>query len=156
MPSDITFARLTEVPLATLSEHLNDPRLAEHMPLLTPGWDEERTRDWVEGKEEAWARDGLGHWAFLFGDRYVGWGGFEKEEGWDFALVLRPEDFGLGLPIASKAIAFARKDPRISTLIFRLATTRRARRALERLGARYAGEGQLMGATFLTYHLDVS
>lgn len=38
MTDGITFVRLPEVPLGALVAHMSDPRVAEHMPLLTGPW----------------------------------------------------------------------------------------------------------------------
>ena len=150
----LRFARLTEVPLGDLVAHMSDPRLREHMPLLTGAWGEAEARAFVAAKEAAWARDGLGHWAFLADGRYVGWGGFQKEGAeWDFGLVLRPQDFGLGQRITRAALDFARADPRIPFVTFLLPPSRRNLSALHRMGAQSAGRQDHSGATFLKYRL---
>lgn len=153
--SEITFARLTDINPVEIMDHMNDPRMAEHMPLLTPGWDEEAVAKFVSAKEAGWSRDGLGHWAFLSDGSYVGWGGFELTDGeWDFGLVLKPSRFGLGPQIARKAIDFARQDERIGYLVFLLAPTRRSVGALRRIGARALGETRFADQVFLKYRLD--
>jgi len=155
-PPDIAFARLTEVPLATLVAHMNDPRVATHLPLLTEPWDEGVAARFVAAKEARWRRDGLGHWAILAEGAYAGWGGFEREgEDWDFGLVLRAEAFGLAPAIARRALACARADPRIAAVTFLLAPSRRSLSALARLGARPCGEVEHAGARFAKYLLDV-
>ena len=136
---------------------MSDPRVAEHMPLLTMAWDRDVAAGFIARKEACWASDGLGHWAFLAGGRYVGWGGFQKEgEEWDFGLVLRPDAFGLGLPIARKAVAFAVADPRIPFVTFLLPPTRTKLGALERLGAEQVGEVAYDGERFLKFRLDTA
>ncbi|MEQ9257680.1 MAG: GNAT family protein [Roseovarius sp.] len=151
---EIRFARLTEVPLESLVAHMSDPRMAEHMPLLREPWNREVAERFVAGKEAAWQRDGLGHWAVLADGRYVGWGGFQKEgETWDFGLVLRPGAFGLGAAITRKALAFARADPRIAEVTFLLPPSRRNLGALARLGARFEAEVEHDGAVFRRYRL---
>lgn len=155
MTPALSFARLTGVPLAELVAHMSDPRLREHMPLLTGPWGTAEARAFVAAKEACWARDGLGHWAFLSGGRYVGWGGFQKEgEEWDFGLVLRPQDFGLGQRITRAALNLARSDPRIACVTFLLPPTRRNLGALHRIGARFVDQQDHSGATFLKYRLD--
>jgi RimJ/RimL family protein N-acetyltransferase len=156
MPRDqITFARLRDIAPAEIAAHMSDPRVAVHMPLLTFEWDEETAARFIATKEACWARDGLGHWAFLADGRYVGWGGFQKEgEAWDFGLVLKPEAFGLGTRIAREAIAFARADARIPYVTFLLPPSRTRLRALERLGARPVGEVWHDGARFLAFRLE--
>ncbi|QDI76876.1 MULTISPECIES: GNAT family N-acetyltransferase [Leisingera] len=151
----LRFARLTEVPPQEIARHMSDLRMAEHMPLLTGAWDAAAARDFVAAKESCWRRDGLGHWAFLRGEDYLGWGGFQKEGAeWDFGLVLRADCFGLGPAIARKALAFARQDPRIPFVTFLLPPTRRHMRPLARLGAVQTGEVQYQGQRFLKFRLE--
>lgn len=152
---EITFSRLPDVDPAEIAAHMSDPRVAEHMPLLRAGWNAEVAAGFVARKEEYWARDGLGHWAFLAGKRYLGWGGFQKEgDEWDFGLVLRPEVFGLGQLITRKAIDFAIADERIPFVTFLLPPSRRNLGALKRLGARPVGEIEYEEARFLKFRLE--
>lgn len=155
MRNDITFVRLPEIEPAEIRDHMSDPRMAEHMPLLTSAWDAAAVAKFVAQKEQCWARDGLGHWAILASGRYVGWGGFQKEgDEWDFGLVLRPDAFGLGKRITKKAIDFAAADERIPFVTFLLPPSRTKLGALERLGARHVGEIEYDGAKFLKFRLE--
>ena len=125
------------------------------MPLLTFEWDKNAVTKFVATKEEFWRRDGLGHWAVLSNDAYVGWGGFQKEaEEWDFGLVLKPGSFGLGIRIAMKAIEFAIADERIPFVTFLLPLSRTKLGALKRFGAQFVGEAECNGAKFLKFRLD--
>ncbi|MEL6958731.1 MAG: GNAT family N-acetyltransferase [Pseudomonadota bacterium] len=151
---EITFARLPEVEPTEIAAHMSDPRVAEHMPLLTFEWDAKVAANFVAKKEECWARDGLGHWAFLANGRYVGWGGFQKEgDEWDFGLVLRPDAFGLGKRISQKAIDFAKADRRIPFVTFLLPPSRKNLGALGKLGAEPVGEIEYNGTAFLKFQL---
>ena len=155
MKNDITFARLTEVDPAEIADHMSDPRVAEHMPLSTSAWDINVAVGFVAKKERYWARDGLGHWAFLADGKYVGWGGFQKVgEEWDFGLVLRPDWFGLGRRIAKKAIEFAKADERIPFVTFLLPPSRKNLGALVRLGAKPVGQIDYDGEKFLKFRLE--
>jgi RimJ/RimL family protein N-acetyltransferase len=154
---EITFTRLGSVPLSTLVAHMSDPRMAEHMPLLTVQWDQAAAESFVAAKEACWRRDGLGHRAILKDGRYVGWGGFQKEgEEWDFGLVLVPDAFGLGTTITRKALALARADARIPFVTFLLPPSRRNLGALARLGARFVGEVDHGGQVFRKYRLETT
>ncbi len=151
----IRFAQLREVPLSDLVTHMIDPRVRRHMPLLTGPWGPTEVRTFVEAKEVFWQRDGLGHWAILAGDRYVGWGGFQKEgDEWDYGLVLRPQDFGLGRTITLHALDIARADVRIPYVTFLLPTSRRNTGALKRVGARATGYADYSGVKFMKYRID--
>lgn len=155
MNSDVTFTRLTEIACEELLAHMSDPRVAEHMPLLTFEWDAAAMSEFVAAKEACWNRDGLGHWAILSDGRYVGWGGFQKEgDEWDYGLVLKPGSFGLGVRISRQAIAFAVADQRIPFVTFLLPPSRRSFGALRRLGARFVGEVEHDGAAFLKYRIE--
>lgn len=154
-PPDITFVRLTQVPVEVLVAHMSDPRMAEHMPLLTAPWDRAAAERFVAEKEAHWRRDGLGHAAIYFDGRYAGWGGFQKEgDEWDLGLVLTPEAFGLGPRILRAAVATARADRRIPFVTFLLPPSRRKRGALGRLGARFVGVVDYGGEAFLKYRLE--
>ena len=155
MKHDITFVRLTEIDPTELVTHMSDPRVAEHMPLLTFEWDEAAAANFVAMKEACWARDGLGHWAILDNGNYVGWGGFQREEDeWDYGLVLKPTSFGLGTRISRKAIEFAVADDRIPFVTFLLPPSRKNLGALKRLGATFVAEIEYDGSTFLKYRLN--
>jgi len=153
--ANIRFGRLPEISPDEILAHMNDPRVAQNMPLLTAKWDRPRVAEFVMAKEACWQRDGLGHWAILSETVYVGWGGFQKEgDEWDFGLVLKPECFGLGLRITKQAIAFARADQRIAFVTFLLPTSRTRLGALARLGARFVDAISYDGAEYLKYRLD--
>ncbi len=155
MAQEITFTRLPEIDRAEIIAHMSDPRVAEHMPLLTFAWDDKTAAEFVASKEECWRRDGLGHWAILADSDYVGWGGFQKEgDEWDFGLVLKPGSFGLGIRIARKALDFARADERIPYVTFLLPPSRKNLGALARLGAVQVGQIEYDGSTFLKFRLD--
>ncbi len=154
MKHEITFARLPEIDPDDIIVHMSDPRVAEHMPLLTFEWDRAAVAKFVATKEEFWRRDGLGHWAMVSDGKYVGWGGFQKEgDEWDYGLVLKPDSFGLGVRISKKAIEFAVADERIPFVTFLLPPSRKNLRALERFGARFVDEAEYDGAKFLKYRL---
>lgn len=155
MTHQITFTRLPAIEPDEIMAHMSDPRVAEHMPLLTFEWDADAVTKFVAAKEECWARDGLGHWAILSDNKYVGWGGFQKEgEEWDFGLVLKPGSFGLGTRISRKAIEFAVTDARIPFVTSLLPPSRKNLRALARLGAKFVGEIDYNGEKFLKYRLE--
>lgn len=155
MKPDLKFVRLSGIAPAEVAHHMSDPRTAVHMPLLTSAWDEAQAVNFIAMKDACWARDGLGHWAFLADGRYVGWGGFQREgDEWDLGLVLRPDAFGLGRRIATKAIDFAKADDRIPFVTFLLPPSRKKLGALDRLGAQQVGEIEYDGAKFLKFRLD--
>jgi len=151
----ITFTRLPKIAPSKIIAHMSDPRMAEHMPLLISEWNQDSVASFIATKEDCWRRDGLGHWAILANDEYVGWGGFQKEAGeWDFGLVLKPSSFGLGATIVKKAIAFAVADPQIPFVTFLLPPSRKKLGGLKRLGANFVGYIEHEGEQFLKFRLD--
>lgn len=157
LSNNITFTRLPNVDPLDIAAHSSDPRIAEHMPLLTAQWDAAAVASFVAAKEACWSRDGLGHWAILSNDKYVGWGGFQKEGcDWDFGLVLRSDCFGLGARILRKAIDFAMADDRLPYVTFLLPPSRKNLGALKKLGAVFVGEVTHDGSTFLKYRLETN
>lgn len=154
MKHEITFTRLPKIDPAEIITHMSDPRVAEHMPLLTFEWDEAAAAKFIAAKEECWSRDGLGHWAILLNKKYVGWGGFQREgDEWDYGLVLKPNFFGLGVRISKKALEFAVADERIPYVTFLLPPSRKNLGALKRLGAIFVEELDYDGSTFLKFQL---
>lgn len=152
---DITWVRLSEIPVDEILRHMSDPRVARHMPLLTSRWNRRKIAELVAAKEACWRRDGLGHWAILCNGTYAGWGGFQKEGNeWDFGLVLKPSFFGLGTRITRKAIEFAVADKRITFVTFLLPPSRTRLRGLAQLGAEFVTEVEYKGVRFLKYRLD--
>jgi len=151
----VTFARLPDISPGEIIAHMSDPRVAEHMPLLTFNWDHDAVSKFIAAKEACWRRDGLGHWAILCNQSYAGWGGFQKEgDEWDFGFVLKPDSFGLGWLITRKAIEFAVTDERIPFVAFLLPPSRKNLGAFARLGAEFVDEIEYDGAKFLCYRLD--
>jgi len=151
----LAFTRLPEIEPSEIIAHMSNPRVAVHMPLLDFDWDDAAVTKFVAIKEECWLRDGLGHWAILSDNRYVGWGGFQKEgDEWDYGLVLEPNSFGLGTRISRMAIEFAIADNRIPFVTFLLPPSRKKHGALKRLGAYFVSEIEHAGATFLKYRLE--
>lgn len=153
--TELAFTRLTNIDPDEIASHMNDPRMAEHMPLLTGTWDKKTVTGFVQYKESYWERDGLGHWAILKNGSYQGWGGFQKEkDGWDYGLVLKPASFGLGARITKQALEFARSNSRITFVTFLLPPSRKKLSALKKLGARFVGDVTYEGETFCKFRLD--
>ncbi len=154
-PQTFSYRRLSDVDPELLIAHMSDPKTAEHMPLMPDSWDHSTIASFVATKEAAWTQDGLGHWAIFQDDRYLGWGGFQKEgDEWDLGLVLTPDSFGLGFRITRDMIRFAKADPRIPYATFLLPPTRQNLGALRRIGAVQIGTIDYDGATFLKFRLD--
>jgi hypothetical protein len=77
---EITFTRLPKIDPNEIISHMSNPRIPEHMPLLTFAWDDAAVAKFISTKEEYWNRDGLGHWALLINGEYDGREGFKRRE----------------------------------------------------------------------------
>lgn len=149
----IEFVRLSAVPLPDVVTLLNEPRNARHMPLASE-FSEVETAEWVRGKDAQWDRHGYGPWGILLDGVFAGWGGFQYEDdGPDFALVLRPEQWGHGASIARAALARGFDDFGFDSVFIALPFTRRSTRAVARLGFVPDGEVNHDGASFQRYRL---
>lgn len=153
----IRFVRLEDIAPETIIDHMSDPHMAEHMPLLDGPWDMADYQRFIAVKNSYWQRDGLGHLAILINDDYVGWGGFQKEgDDWDYGLVLRPDCFGLGMAITRKALEIARADTRIPSVTFLLPPTRTKLGALKRIGAVFEEDVCFENQTFQKFRLQTA
>lgn len=154
---DVRFVRLTEISEETIQQHMSDPKVSKHMPLMKTVWNINAVRQFVKAKEAHWKINGLGHCAILHRGEYVGWGGFQKEgNDWDFGLVLNADSFGLGLKITRIALDMAKKDDRIPYVTFLLPPSRINLGAFKRMGAEEHGQVTYEGDAFLKFRLDTS
>jgi hypothetical protein len=150
----LEFKRLTEACPADLIALMNHPKVREYMPLTRDNFGEEDYRRFVEGKEQLWAERGYGPWALYADGKFVGWGGLQPEgNDADFALVIHPEAFGLGGPIAKEILRRALEEFKFPSVIVLLPAARTRVRALFRLGFVPDGKVEVGGETFLRYRL---
>ena len=160
MKKEVSFLRLTEIPVEILLHHMNDPRVSRHLPLYQGPWGQDDVARFIAAKEWGWQRDGLGHLAVRVNGEYAGWGGFEKlvdagPDTWDFGLVLSPAFFGQGARIMDRFMADAQADARIVTVTFLLPVSRRNTAIVRRSGAAYMGEVLAGDTRFRKYELAV-
>lgn len=149
----IEFVRLTEVPLSAVMTLLNEPRNARHMPLAGKS-SEASAAEWVQEKDRQWELHGYGPWAILVDGEFAGWGGFQKEEnGADFALVLRPEQWGRGAEITCAALQRGFDQLGLDDVSIALPLTRSPTRAVARFGFVPEGEVTYGGSSFRQYRL---
>lgn len=151
----IGFHRLEDVPRAVLLDHMRNPRIARHLPLLTGVWDLSTVDGFVAAKAKSWDDDGLGHWAIKYDGAYAGWGGFQKEGAdWDFGLVLHPDYFSKGREIAAVSLDWLARETSVKEVTFLLPLSR-SPRALIRLGAQPTGIVDYGGAEFTRWAWQV-
>jgi RimJ/RimL family protein N-acetyltransferase len=149
----LAFVRLTEVPLAEVLGLLNEPLNLRHMP-LSETFTEESAAAWVVAKDAQWEQHGYGPWAVLVDGAFAGWGGFQREEnGADFALVLLPEHWGVGLAVTRAALERGFRELGLDAVIIALPFTRSPERAVARLGFVPDGEVSYGGSDFRQFRL---
>jgi RimJ/RimL family protein N-acetyltransferase len=150
----ISFSRLPEAPFDEVLRLINEPRNTRHMPLFSPFTPEE-ARDWIAGKDEQWAENGYGPWAFYIDSEFVGWGGFQREDdGADYGLVLFPEFWGHGLEITRLALRKGFTELGFDVVYALLPLTRNADRAMAKVGFETLGIIDYDGIPFRQYRLS--
>ncbi|CAI9403228.1 GNAT family N-acetyltransferase [Aestuariimicrobium sp. T2.26MG-19.2B] len=152
----IRFGRLTEVPLEEVSALLNEPRNARHMP-LAHRLSEGEVAAWVRGKDAQWSSEPYGPWAIWVGDRFAGWGGFQREdEDADFALVLLPAFWGWGSVITTAALDRGFDELGLDSVTIALPDSRNPDQAVARFGFVPDGEVSYDGTSFRRFRLSRS
>ncbi len=152
---EITFVRLTEVDLDTVTALLNEPRNARHLPLSRGDtFTAETAAAWVASKDGQWDEHGYGPWAVLIDGEFAGWGGFQAEEnGADFALVLRPSFWGHGETVVRQALARGFGELGLEQVLIALPYSRRPDRVVARYGFLPDGDVEYAGTRFRQYRL---
>ena len=132
---EITFVRLTEVDVEAVTDLLNEPRNARHMPLARERFTSETAAAWVAAKDDQWDEHGYGPWAILVDGEFAGWGGFQAEEnGADFALVLSPRFWGHGEAVAHQALTAGFTELGLTDVLIALPYSRNPDRVVARYG----------------------
>jgi hypothetical protein len=150
---EITFSRLTEVPLGAVQNLLNEPRNRRHMP-LAGDFSEAAAARWVGEKDAQWDRNGYGPLAVHIGGQFAGWGGFQRElDGADFGLVLAPRYWGCGRVVASLLLAQGFDVLCLDEVLVALPRTRRPA-VLQRFGLQRHGQVSYGDAVFEQYRLS--
>ncbi|SDT09024.1 Protein N-acetyltransferase, RimJ/RimL family [Friedmanniella luteola] len=151
---EVTFVRLTEVPLDDLVALLDEPRNARHLPLAGGPTTRESTAAWVRSKDQQWETAGYGPWAVLLDGVFAGWGGFQREEhGPDLALVLRPACWGAGELVTRAALQRGFDELGFDAVTIALPRSRNPERVVGRLGFVPAGEVVHDGVPFRLFRL---
>ena len=155
MPTpEIALVRLTEVDIDAVTDLLNEPRNARHLPLAGERFTPETAAAWVEAKDGEWETNNYGPWAILLDGEFAGWGGFQAEEnGADFALVLAPRFWGHGESVAMKALTTGFTDLGLTDVLIALPYSRHPDRAVARYGFTPDGDVCYSGVTFRQYRL---
>ncbi|MBI1492284.1 GNAT family N-acetyltransferase [Halocynthiibacter styelae] len=149
----ISYRRLTDVAPQDILDHMTDPKVAEHMPLLKTIWNLSTVRHFVAAKEARWTDDGIGHVGIYHKGKYIGWGGFQKEgSDWDFGMVLKTETRGIGPRICKTALKAAHAAG-ITAVTFLLPNSRKSTGALKRLGAEELKPVEYDGAQFRKFRV---
>lgn len=65
MKPDLKFVRFSGIAPAEVAHHMSNPWTAVHVPLLTSAWDQAQAVNFIAMEDACWARDWLGHSAFL-------------------------------------------------------------------------------------------
>lgn len=151
---NIEFKKLTEVSKQDFIDLMNHPLVRKQMPLLKGGFTEEAYETFAKEKEKHWQKHGFGLWAFVKDKEFIGWGGFQMENGdADLALVLHPTYWGMGKYIYRDLICQAFHEFGFELVTVLLPPTRTRIKGLLRLGLREVGELVINSERFIRYRL---
>lgn len=151
----ITFRPLRAVAPAEWIALMNHPRVRRHLPLAQGAFDESDWATFIATKEAMWKHHGYGPWAFFLEETFVGWGGLQPEAGEpDLALIIHPDHWGIGLPLATEIMTRAFRDFGFTSITALLPPSRIRTRGLLRLGFRPDGTVRIAGESFHRYRLD--
>lgn len=151
----VRFQHLSEIDLHDILLLMNDPLVRRHMPLLEGDFDSAACRDFVRDKESLWRKHGYGPWAFVIGDRFIGWGGLQPEAGEpDLGIVLLPSYWGLGEPICREILRRGFEEMGFEAITLLLPASRTRWRGVHRLGFVADGSVELQGEAFRRFRLD--
>ena len=150
----IEFKRLVEVNRRDIISLMNNNQVRRHMPLLTSEFSEGKCESFIKAKEEHWREFGFGLYAFEIGNRFVGWGGLQREnDDIDLALVLHPDHWGIGKILYKRFIQIAFVEMELMSITILLPKTRIRIQGLKRLGFEDDGEIELGQNKFMRFRL---
>jgi hypothetical protein len=149
----IVYGKLSDIPVEHMLALVNHPGIVAHMPFASP-MDEVTCRNWAAAKDAQWQENGYGPWAIHVDGRFVGWGGFQREgDDVDLALVLLPEQWGVGPGIVRDLIGLAWSRFGFASIMCLLPPSRTRLKPLARLGFVADGSVDWDGQTFLRFRM---
>lgn len=153
--TQIEFKRLAEVDPADIIKLMNHPLVRRQMPLTKDNFGADDATAFVAAKEALWVEHGYGPWAFYIDDKFAGWGGLQPEEGEaDLAMVLHPDDWGMGKLLYDKIIECAFGEMGFTSITILFPPTRTRIKGILRLGFKPDGELTIGGERFIRYRLS--
>ena len=151
----IELKRLSEVKKSMIIELMNNQLVRRQMPLLTEYFNESMCDAFIASKEQLWAENGYGPWAFIVNGQFAGWGGLQPEKGEaDLALVLHPDYWGLGKFIYHQIIDKAFNEMQLKSVTVLFPPTRTRTKGLIRLGFKEDGELEIENRRFIRYRIE--
>ncbi|WP_350588746.1 GNAT family N-acetyltransferase [Providencia stuartii] len=154
---DIQLLHLNQIDCNDIIALNTHPLVLAHMPLGDDQFDEPFCRQWVKQKEQHWHTHGFGVWALVVDGRFIGWGGFQDENGdADLALVLHPDYWGCGKKIVNKMLEQAVTHMSLPSITIHLPLSRKKLGAIYRYGFVEEGEVSFDGVIFKRFRLKLA
>jgi len=151
---DLTLRRLTDVEPGDIIALMSDPLVRRHMPLARGEFGPAECAAFVDAKEALWRDHGYGPWAFVIGDEFAGWGGFQPEDGdADLGIVLHPRFWGYGRAIAQRFLDEGFGTLGFESVIILLPDSRAAAHGILRLGFTPDGGTEFHGIRFQRFRI---
>lgn len=150
----IQFKKLTEVSKNDIIDLMNNPLVQRHMPLASFHFNESECDKFITTKKKIWNEYGYGPWAIIENNKFIGWGGLQPEgKDVEVALVLHPENWGVGKVVYEKIIDYAFSVHGLESVIVLFPLSRTRVKGLLRLGFELDGKLEVEGVPFLRYRL---
>ncbi|MFG6102546.1 N-acetyltransferase [Leptolyngbyaceae cyanobacterium CCMR0082] len=150
----ITFTRLSKIPPNAIIDLMNDPAVRRHLPLAQDEFGYVECDRFVAIKERMWEERGLGPWAFVLDDEFIGWGGLQPEgDDVDLGLVLNQKYWGAGPALYRRILKHAFEELCVDSVTALLPPSRKRVAALRRLGFHKDGEIVIQDQRFIRYRL---
>lgn len=150
----LEFKKLEDVDSNEIIELMNHPLVRRQMPLTFDDFNQDNCDEFIKSKYDIWQKYGYGPWAFFNDGAFVGWGGFQPEQGIpDLALVLHPSYWGMGKRIANQVIEKGFLKMGFSLISVLFPPTRHRVKGLLKLGFKEIDHVNINDHVFIRYEL---
>lgn len=150
----IEFKPISAISSSVFIELMRHPLVKRQMPLVPDIVDETLYQQFIDSKELMWSQYGYGPFTFWSGEKCIGWGGVQPENGEaDLALVLHPNHWGKGKIIYQEIVHRAFHEMGLDTLTILFPPTRTRVKGILRLGFVEDQELMIGNNRFIRYRL---
>lgn len=151
--SEIEFVSFNQVDPENLLPVVNEQALRKHL-VHHEYFDSVSIKEWMNGKAQTESIPGCRVRAVFIDGVLAGWCGIQPDDnGFEIAIVISKEFWGVGISIFSSLMCWA-KELGHKEIIFHLLETRPEYKALKRMATKVQ-KTELLGRSFTTYFISV-